>query len=436
MRTLHIILTLIILLSQQLKGADPPLGWASLNGGTSGGEGGDTIIVSDRGQLLKSLSVKKPAVILIRDTIELLGGEMLSVQASNISIIGSGRNAMIRNGGLMIMGSNIIIRDLSIGDSYQDGHWDGKGDPGTDCLTLYGKNIWVDHCHLFRSFDGLLDITGMSGTAADFITVSWTRFSNHNKVMLVGSNDRQTYARGHFRVTVHHCWFDGLSEFYDAADHEYYRLNQRLPRVRFGDVHVFNNYYEQVESYCIAARLESDVVAEYNYFRNLEDPHIIEDTGMGERDPSLVVRDNFYENVRGRREKSGTAFDPSLYYSYNPDPVREVPSRVMNGAGITDRNHNNQPVAFNDTVRIQGEKTVIRPLENDSDPDGDSLRISRILNEPQGEVILDAGSIVYYRKEARKEAQNDVRKGTDTIIYEIIDYRGGVSTASIVLNIM
>jgi pectate lyase len=424
MSTVYFIPALI--LSQQVHAERYPVGWASLNGGTSGGAGGDTVSVSDREQLIRGIKTRVPAVILIRDTIELSGGEMLEVSASNITIAGAGRNAMIRNGGLMIMGSNVIVRNLSIGDSYRDGHWDGKGEPGTDCLTLYGRNIWVDHCHLFHGFDGLLDITGQSGKAADYITVSWTRFSDHNKVMLIGSNDRQTYARGHFRVTVHHCWFDGLSEFYDAADQAYYRLNQRLPRVRFGQVHLFNNYYEQAGSYCIAARFESDVVAEYNYFRNLEDPHFIEDRGMGRKDPSLVARDNIYEHVTGKMESGGTAFDPGQYYPYHPDPAVEVPALVMNGAGPERRKDNHDPLPGDDTVLVQGNKTLIRPLDNDSDPDGDSLRISRIVNQPCGDVILGAGSIVYYRDPSCG--------GNDTIVYELIDCRGGVSTARIILK--
>ena len=219
-------------------------GWASLNGGTVGGLGGDTIFVDNRSQLLDAISISGSAIISIRDTIYLLDGEQLEVTASNISIIGSDRNAMIRNGGLMIIGNNVIIQNLSIGDSYIDGHWDGKGEPNTDCLTLYGRNILVDHCELYKSYDGLVDIVHKGMEPADYITVSWTKFSNHNKAILVGSNDEDTLCRGHLNLTIHHCWFDGYSKFYDAVDGKYYNLNQRLPRVRFGKVHVFNNYYE------------------------------------------------------------------------------------------------------------------------------------------------------------------------------------------------
>jgi pectate lyase len=421
------ILLMILFVSANASGQGAPTGWASLNGGTCGGKGGDTIAVTTRAELCQVLDAEIPTIIMINDTIDLVSGELLKVTASNITIMGSGRQAMIRNGGLMIFGDNVIIRNLSIGDSYIDGHWDGKGNPGTDCLTLYGRNIWVDHCELFHSFDGLLDISGTNGIAADNITISWTRFRDHNKVMLVGSNDRQTYGRGHFKVTIHHCWFDGLSTFYDAEDNRYYRLNQRHPRVRFGDVHVFNNYYEQIASYCIAARLESDVVVENNYFRNLKDPHIIEDRDKGMDDPELLARDNIYENVRGRMETSGDAFDPSASYVYSLHKTENVPTIVLNGAGKPNREYNQGPLAINDTINwSRKDEMVIYPLENDTDADADPLRISRIINKPAGRVVTGADHLTYYIPDSPPKS--------DEIIYEIIDFQGGVSNASIVMN--
>jgi hypothetical protein len=237
--------------------------------------------------------------------------------------------------------------------------------------------------------------------------------------MLIGSNDRQTYARGHLRVTIHHCWFDGHSRFYDAVDGVTCNLTQRMPRVRFGDVHVYNNYYEQIASYCIAARLESDVVAEYNYFRNLQNPHIIEDEGRGLEDPDLVARGNIYENVKGRKDENGEAFDPLEHYSWRCDDVETVPALVMNGAGKWDREGNHPPIVLDDVYRVSDRKESLKPLDNDSDPDGDAIRISRILNDPAGETLVYPDSIIYYRP--------DDAEPSDTIAYEVIDFEGGVS---------
>ncbi len=74
--------------------------------------------------------------------------------------------------------------------------------------------------------DGQLDITNGS----DYVTASWNRFTDHDKTMLIGSTNNPSQDLGKLRVTVHHNHFENTL--------------QRLPRVRFGQVHVYNNYYE------------------------------------------------------------------------------------------------------------------------------------------------------------------------------------------------
>ena len=101
--------------------------------------------------------------------------------------------------------------------------------------------------------DGLLDITN----ASDLVTVSWNRFLNHDKVMLIGSSDSAPADRGKLRVTLHHNLFDGIG--------------QRAPRVRFGQVHVYNNLYRIEErratAYSWGVGIESAIYAENNFFQ-------------------------------------------------------------------------------------------------------------------------------------------------------------------------
>ena len=105
----------------------------------------------------------------------------------------------------------------------------------------------------YQVHDGLVDITN----AASYLTVSWNRFLNHDKTMLIGSSDSATADRGQLKVTLHHNVFDGVG--------------QRAPRVRFGQVHVFNNYYrvKKVPSYGYSwgVGMESAIYAEQNFFR-------------------------------------------------------------------------------------------------------------------------------------------------------------------------
>jgi len=92
------------------------------------------------------------------------------------------------------------------------------------------------------------------------VTVSWNRFLNHDKVSLVGSSDTGNTAtadRGKLRVTFRHNFYDNVG--------------QRTPRVRFGQVHVYNNYYSIVNNpgfgYSWGVGVESQIYAENNFFK-------------------------------------------------------------------------------------------------------------------------------------------------------------------------
>jgi pectate lyase len=73
--------------------------------------------------------------------------------------------------------------------------------------------------------------------------------------MLIGSSDSATADRGKLRVTLHHNLFD--------------EVGQRGPRVRFGQVHVYNNYYKpknfDTYQYSLGVGRESAIYAENNF---------------------------------------------------------------------------------------------------------------------------------------------------------------------------
>jgi pectate lyase len=173
--------------------------------------------------------------------------------------------------------SNVILRGLTVTDAYdcfpawdptdgETGNWNSE----YDTLSLTGaSHVWIDHNEFsdadnldstqptyfgrpYQVHDGLIDITN----ASDLVTVSYNRLHDHDKTMLIGSSDSRITDRGKLRVTVHH------NEFRD--------LGQRVPRVRFGQVDVYNNHYierqdapvEYVYSWGIG--VESHLVAERN----------------------------------------------------------------------------------------------------------------------------------------------------------------------------
>jgi pectate lyase len=204
---------------------------------------------------------------------------------SNTTIVGLGRNATIRGAWLDIRGtagvansrSNIIVRNITFQDTFDcfpawaptDGAL-GSWNSQYDSISLRDtNNVWIDHntfedrttadstlpLHfgvIFQVHDGLVDITN----ASDLVTLSWNRFRNHDKMMLIGSSDTAAADRGKLRVTLHHNLFDGIG--------------QRVPRVRFGQVHVYNNLYDLRSTpnyvYSWGVGIESALFAEENFF--------------------------------------------------------------------------------------------------------------------------------------------------------------------------
>jgi pectate lyase len=88
------------------------------------------------------------------------------------------------------------------------------------------------------------------------VTASWNVFRNHDKVMLIGSSDNAPADVGKLRVTLHHNLFEALG--------------QRVPRVRFGQVHLYNNYYKVCATpgygYSWGVGVQSQIYAEENFF--------------------------------------------------------------------------------------------------------------------------------------------------------------------------
>jgi pectate lyase len=184
---------------------------------------------------------------------------------------------------------------------------------------------------LFQVHDGEVDITN----ASDLVTVSYNRFLDHDKVMLIGSSDSATADRNKLRVTMHHNLFDGVG--------------QRGPRVRFGKVHVYNNYYrpKNVDTfqYSLGVRRESAIFAENNFFRT--DADITPDRFLSRLsgtaihiDGSLVnaASDNHQVDVLGAYNAvnnpdlaGDVGWTPTLFVEI--EPTFKVPSAVESRSG-------------------------------------------------------------------------------------------------------
>jgi pectate lyase len=280
--------------------AAPASGWAGLNGGTTGGAAAPAsaiYAVSSGAQLMAALRAQgdNPKIIKMYGTIDMAaadnGGPFTSPTdeaarlqikvGSNTTLIGMGSDARLVNGNIVVLNvQNVIVRNLNIVnpcDLYpawdpndgSSGNWNSE----YDGITISGAhNVWVDHnnftdapqtddtlavengkvrqCH-----DGAVDVKNGS----DYVTVSNNRFELHTKNNLIGSSDSKTTDDGHLTVTFNGNYFLNVSE--------------RAPRVRFGKVHVYNNYFEGSRShpvyphhYSIGVGYKARIISQNNAF--------------------------------------------------------------------------------------------------------------------------------------------------------------------------
>jgi pectate lyase len=279
-----------------------PVGWASQNGGTTGGAGGTTVTVTTASALDTYLQASGKYIIKVSGMISLSGMHKV---ASNKTIQGVGSSSGLNGGGLNLSSvSNVIIRNMVFKNADDD-----------SINVQYSTNVWIDHNDLSAGYDGLVDIK----RASDYITVSWNHTHDHDKDMLLGhSDDNSSEDTGHLRVTYVHNWFDGTV--------------QRNPRVRFGNpVHVLNNYFYGNTGYGVASTCGAGVYVERNYFENVPST-VVKQTGDS---PAGYIK--LLNNIKvnsGTEETNVGANVLAIPYSYTPEANSTVKATVTAGAGV------------------------------------------------------------------------------------------------------
>jgi len=275
----------------------PADGFAALAGGTSGGAAAlssNIYTATNRVQLLAAIKHggTAPKIIKLSGTIDMSEGvpyantgdqaiRGLIRLPSNTTLIGDGAASGIVNGHIVVANvSQVIIRNLKIVNPCDVGPiWDpndgalGNWNSAYDGIGISGSDhIWVDHntftdgamtddllpiengqpkqCH-----DGALDITN----ASDYVTVSYNVFGQHRKNNLIGSSDSATADSGKLHATFNN------NVFRDVVS--------RAPRVRYGQVHVVNNYFVGSKShpaypyeYSIGVGQASQILSNNNVF--------------------------------------------------------------------------------------------------------------------------------------------------------------------------
>jgi pectate lyase len=229
-------------------------GWASVNGNTTGGAGGTTVTATTATAFKNYCTSNGPLIIQVSGTLD-MGSTSAKVTQPNKTIIGLSATAKILGNLELNAVSNVIVTNLNFTNPNNTGGGDGI------TSQTGSHHIWITHCAFVDCADGEIDPTKQS----DYVTVSWCKFSytrdaGHNFVNLIGSADTDTADRGKLQETWHHNWWSTLCK-------------ERMPRVRFGKVHTYNNYYAAAaNNYNIGVGCESQILIENNYFDSQSNP--------------------------------------------------------------------------------------------------------------------------------------------------------------------
>lgn len=391
MRKITSIIALSVFATANTFATDTPdfsmIGFATTQGGTTGGEGGETVYPQTFTELKQYAEESAtPYIIVINkeittditayvdttsghlsnegatNAIATTYGEILKI-GSNKTLIGDGDKGFLNRIGINIQcQQNIIIRNLriSLQDVPVDKSGENKivafrngeevliGDP--DCISIQADNenlpasdrisqhIWIDHCELYNypkstehkdRYDGLID----AKNDTRFLTISWCHFHDHSKACLSGKGNSDNYDR---TCTWHHNFFENIK-------------GSRLPLLRFGRHHYFNNYIKGCED-GINVRKDSNAYIENCYFEDTKTPIF----GKSSENGRATLVDNIFKscnnlppecvNVDGAKQatlKSDLQFEetdflPSQYYDYASvlNDAEELPSIVPAYAGV------------------------------------------------------------------------------------------------------
>lgn len=309
-------------------------GWAAMGNGTTGGSAATSMtVVHNRDELAAAVAGAEPKIVLVDGVIEgpscegladpgytleaflatydpavwgrtnpsgpLEDARLRSVAnqralteikvGPNTTIYGLPGATLKRLTIMIDRAPNVIVRQLNLQNAADcfprwsptdgaEGNWNSE----YDLLSVRrSTNVWIDHNTFsdgdnpdstqpvyfgrpFQVHDGAADITHTS----NLVTVTWNVFKQHDKTMLIGSSDTVGPDNNLLKVTLHHNVWDGVG--------------QRAPRVRFGQVDLYNNYFnvKSPHDYSVGIGIQSAVYMENNYFR-LQDgitlDHVLKD---------------------------------------------------------------------------------------------------------------------------------------------------------------
>jgi len=317
-----------------------PVGWGSVADAITGSNDENPVIVTTADELAAALKSDERKTIYVKNTI--IFNKQLSISKAHDKTIYGLPGSMLSNpthsddrneSGILILKNcqNIIMRNLTFKGA---GAYDLDGN---DNLTLQNcQHVWVDHCDFQDGVDGNLDCQHGS----DYICISWCRFryliapwsggsggaDDHRYTNLVGGSDKNAAEdEGHLRITYANCWWDE-------------GCRERMPRIRFGQVHIVNCLYSStVANYCVGTGYRCNAYIEKCAFINQKHPWKNYATSGSYTDYNITVTDCV--GAKDEQSHSGDIdyFNPHAVSGYTLTAYGKelVETVVKEGAGTT-----------------------------------------------------------------------------------------------------
>ncbi|MGW7052296.1 pectate lyase family protein [Streptomyces sp. NPDC054887] len=316
-------------------------GYATQNGGTTGGAGGQTVRATTGTAIHAALcgraSSTTPITIQVEGTINhgntsKVSGTSCSTadgvielkQIRNVTIVGVGSGAVFDQLGIHIRDAgNIIIQNVTVRNVKKSG---SPISNGGDAIGMESnvRNVWVDHVTLEASggesegYDGLFDMKDNT----QYVTLSYSILRNSGRGGLVGSSESDL-SNGF--ITYHHNLYDNI--------------DSRAPLLRGGTAHIYNNSYVKLNESGINSRAGARAKVDNNHFKDSKD---VLGTFYTDAAGYWQVSGNIFDNVTwsprsaehnpaGPNPQSNTTV--SIPYSYSLDAASCVPSVVSQTAG-------------------------------------------------------------------------------------------------------
>ncbi|MEU1082050.1 pectate lyase [Streptomyces sp. NPDC005908] len=316
-------------------------GYATQNGGTAGGAGGQTVRATTGTAIHQALCGRAgnstPITIQVEGTINHANTTKVSgpscntaadkielKQVSNVTIVGVGNGAVFDQLGIHIReASNIVIQNVTVRNVKKSG---SPTSNGGDAIGMESdvRNVWVDHVTLEASggesegYDGLFDMKDNT----QYVTLSYSVLRNSGRGGLIGSSESD---RSNGYVTFHHNLYENI--------------DSRAPLLRGGVAHLYNNHYKRLNESGINSRAGARAKVDNNYFEDSKD---VLGTFYTDQAGYWQVGGNVFDNVTwssrggdnnpaGPNPTSNTSV--SIPYGYTLDGANCVPNVVAQTAG-------------------------------------------------------------------------------------------------------